>query len=342
MLANSFFVFLNTKFKIGSLTLGVMNHRKKQPPGYLSFTRKERVGIIASVVIIMIYSCMPFIFAIFSKPKPVDHNAFEKEIAQLTLQQDSAKGFTSRNYTDDDPLYHPSEKSYYNKPIRGELFYFDPNTLSVDGWLKLGIREKTANTIHNYISKGGRFYKPEDIAKIWGLHEDEVKKLLPYVRIEARPAKDYSKYPATEKSKPNEKPKYSIVPVDINTSDTAAFIALPGIGSKLAARIVAFREKLGGFYKPEQIAETYGLPDSTFQKIKSRLVIGNASVKKLNINTATVDELKAHPYLRYNIANAIVQYRTQHGSFSSIADIKNIMLITEDVYNKAAPYLTTK
>lgn len=320
-----------------------MNHRKKQQPEYLSFTRKERVGLIGSVVIIMVYSCMPFILAYFSEPEPADHKSFEKEITELTTkQQDSSRDFTYRNYAEDNQYYQPSEKSYHNSATKGELFYFDPNTLPVDGWMKLGIREKTANTIQNYIAKGGHFYKPEDIAKIWGLHEDEVKRLLPYIRIEAKPETDLSKYPASEPRKNYEKPKYTITPCDVNNSDTAAFIALPGIGSKLAARIVAFREKLGGFYKIDQLAETYGLPDSTFQKIKSRLVIGNSNIKKLNINTATVDELKAHPYLRYNIANAIVQYRLQHGNFASVADVKNIMLITEDIYNKVAPYLTTK
>ncbi|MBK6380473.1 MAG: helix-hairpin-helix domain-containing protein [Chitinophagaceae bacterium] len=169
-----------------------------------------------------------------------------------------------------------------------------------------------------------------------------MKRLLPYVRIEAKPASLYNKFPDREKPKTYEKPTYTITPCDVNNSDTAAFIALPGIGSKLAARIVAFREKLGGFYKVEQVAETYGLTDSTFQKIKSWLVIGNSGVKKLNINTATVDELKTHPYLRYNIANAIVQYRQQHGSFSSVFDIKRIMMINDDIYNKVAPYLTVK
>ncbi|MBK9485182.1 MAG: helix-hairpin-helix domain-containing protein [Chitinophagaceae bacterium] len=52
--------------------------------------------------------------------------------------------------------------------------------------------------------------------------------------------------------------------------------------------------------------------------------------------------MKTHPYLRYNIANAIVQYRQQHGSFSSVFDIKRIMMINDDIYNKVAPYLTVK
>jgi competence ComEA-like helix-hairpin-helix protein len=321
-----------------------MSKRKTSRPEYLFFTRKERIGIIAVVMIMMVYPSIPILYTIFHKPQPVDHTAFEKEIAQLNMQEpDSNSAYSKRKYNDAGYLnYQPSEKNYYDKPTRGELFYFDPNTLPVDGWKKLGVREKTANTIQNYISKGGRFYKPEDISKIWGLHEDEVKRLLPYVRIEAKPASDYNKYPDRGEVKTYAKPTYTIAPCDVNSSDTAAFIALPGIGSKLAARIVAFREKLGGFYKIDQLAETYGLPDSTFQKIKSRLVIGNNSVKKLNINTATVDELKTHPYLRYNIANAIVQYRLQHGSFSAVSDIKKIMVVTEEIYNKAAPYLTVK
>jgi competence ComEA-like helix-hairpin-helix protein len=72
------------------------------------------------------------------------------------------------------------------------------------------------------------------------------------------------------------------------------------------------------------------------------LVISNSNVKKLNINTATLDELKVHPYLRYNIANAIVQYRTQHGNFSDVSDIKKIMVVTDEIYGKVAIYLSVK
>jgi competence protein ComEA len=317
----------------------------KQLPEYFSFTRKERRGIIVVAVLILLFITLPFLLPFFITSKQVDHTAFEKEIAALKLkEQDSGRGSAKRNYDDDNEVqyYQPSEKNYYSKQPKGELFYFDPNTLPAAGWKKLGVREKTANTIQNYISKGGRFYKPEDIGKIWGLHEDEVNRLLPYVRIEANSTTDLNKDKTSVPYKTYDKPKLTTAPVDINEADTSAFIALPGIGSKLANRIVAFRDKLGGFYKVEQIAETFGLPDSVFQKIKDKLVINNISVKKFNINKSTVDELKTHPYIRYNIANAIVQYRILHGDFPAVSDLKKIMIITDDIYSKAAPYLTVK
>ena len=312
---------------------------------YLNFTRKERIGIITILILLIIFLILPFFYSYFISQTKYDHQQFQKEIVSLNLkQQDSAGNYVKRNYEEDNYQNYnqPSEKKYYGNQPKGELFYFDPNTLSVAGWTKLGIKEKTATTIQKYIAKGGRFNKPEDIAKIWGLHKDEVNRLMPYVKIEARPTSNFSTVKTAETYKPYEKPKYSVASVNINEADTAAFIALPGIGNKLAARITAFRDKLGGFYKVEQVAETYGLPDSIFQKIKDKLVFTNVKIKQLNINEATLDQLKTHPYIRYHIANAMVQYRTQHGSFALVSDIKNIMLITDEIFNKVAPYLTIK
>jgi competence ComEA-like helix-hairpin-helix protein len=96
---------------------------------------------------------------------------------------------------------------------------------------------------------------------------------------------------------------------------------------------------LGGFHSVEQVGETFGLQDSVFQKIKPMLKLNNTVIKQININTATLDELKAHPYIRYQIGNAIVQYRLQHGNFTSLSDLKKIMILTDEIYNKALPYL---
>jgi competence protein ComEA len=315
---------------------------------YFTFTKKERTGTFVILFLILLLMLLPFLYPLFIKAKTADASVFEKEIASLKIKQrDTASRFVKKNFDEDNyqNYYQPSEKNYRNKnAAKGELFYFDPNTASLSDWQRLGIRDKTIATIQNYLSKGGKFYKPEDIGKIWGLHADEVERLLPYVQIAAREnSYAQSNYPQkTYEAKTYDKLKYTPSIIDVNNADTAAFIALPGIGSKLAQRIINFRDKLGGFYKAEQVAETFGLPDSTYQKIKARLSFTNTAVKQFNINTATVDEMKTHPYIRYAIANAIVQYRTQHGNFAAVADIKKIMLVTDEVFEKVVPYLTVQ
>jgi len=312
---------------------------------YFSFTKKERTGIFVLTALIILFTVLPFLFPFFIKEKKYDHNEFQKEIAALKTDSSDtgySKKYFSKKYDDD----NNNENSYmsYNEPSykkevnneNADLFYFDPNTLNVEGWQKLGVKNKIAQNIQKYLSKNGRFHKPEDISKIWGLSDNMINRLMPYVKITDVPtASTQTSQPAYEKKEY----KKEINPVDINLADTTAFIALPGIGNKLANRIVTFREKLGGFYKIEQVGETFALPDSTFQKIKPRLILTNNSVKQININTATIDELKAHPYIRYQIGNAIIQYRTQHGNFSSIEDIKKIVLVTDEIFNKTAPYL---
>jgi DNA uptake protein ComE-like DNA-binding protein len=127
--------------------------------------------------------------------------------------------------------------------------------------------------------------------------------------------------------------------IDINTADTSAFIALPGIGSKLAARIVLFRQKLGGFYSVKQIGEVYGLKDSVFRKIRPMLRCDSSLVRKIDINAAGKEELKTHPYIRWQAANVLVAYRSMHGDFDSAESLARIHNLDPEVIEKMKPYL---
>lgn len=311
---------------------------------YFNFTRKERKGIIIIVVLILFFILIPFFYPLFIKQKQYSYSDFKNEIAALNIEKkDSAKNKTYvKNFDNelyDDHSLTEEKKDAITKTI---TFYFDPNTASADDWKKLGVKDKTIHTIQNYLSKGGKFYKPEDIKKIWGLSPSDAQRLIPYVSIKNAP-KEIVAYEKREYFK-NASPVFSKKNqlIDINIADTSELISLPGIGSKLSQRIIAFRNKLGGFYSVDQVSETYLLPDSTFQKIKSRMVIGNIPVKQININVAAADEMKLHPYLKYNLANAIYQYRQQHGNFKSVEELKKLMLITEETFNKVRPYLTVQ
>ena len=309
---------------------------------YLSFTKKERTGIIILLVLIAILILVPFLFPFFIKEKPAEIASFKNQMEQLKIKQadTTVRKYAAKNYDENNNQYYreSENKNKYSKIPKGELFNFDPNTLDESGWKRLGIKDKTIKTIQNFLSKKGHFYKPEDIGKIWGLHPDEIERLIPFVKIESTNTSNYPDKKNYE-NKAYEKVKYTPSVVEINSADTSSLIALPGIGSKLSQRILNYRDKLGGFYKVEQIGETFGLSDSTFQKLKPRFTISKSPLRQININIATLDEMKTHPYLRYVIANAIIQYRNQHGNYSTVEDLRKIVLITDEIFNKAAPYL---
>lgn len=311
---------------------------------YFSFTRKDRIAIITLLLIIFGIFFLPKALSHVNRTKPSEADTAWIAAMKKIEQKETGNEKQYRQYDDDNSnnyQYDRSANNYNGKP-RGELFYFDPNTLSTEGWQKLGLRDKTIHTIQTYLSKGGKFRKAEDLQRIYGLFPNEYERIAPYIKIkisdEPNSNNSFTVKPLNEnKPAKNYASRYSII--DINSADTTAFIALPGIGSKLAARIINFRDKLGGFYSVTQVGETFGLPDSTFQKIKQYLKLENMDTRKININTATVDELKAHPYIKWSLANPIVAYRNEHGPFSKVEDIKKVMAVTEEIYNRVSPYL---
>ncbi|MDQ6904993.1 MAG: helix-hairpin-helix domain-containing protein, partial [Bacteroidota bacterium] len=214
---------------------------------YFNFSRKERTGIIIIVALILFLIVLPFFYPLFTAHKQINPAEFENEIALLkTENSDSvkdrnySKNFDSESYDD----YSAKSRNKY-EVIKAEVFYFDPNNTTAADWKRLGIRDKTIHTIQNYILKGGKFYKPDDIGKIWGLAPSDVQRLTPYVSIKKQD-REFVTFEKKEFSKPIY-PSRNIQSIDVNLADTTAYISLPGIGSKLSQRIITFREKLGGF-----------------------------------------------------------------------------------------------
>ncbi len=307
---------------------------------FLVFTKKEKRGIFTVLFfVLLVFFSSKYIYPLITKNKPTDEHAISILGDSLReMQKDSARVPYYRNKYSP-RAYSSYHKKEYDAPFTGTMFYFDPNTLDMAGWQKLGIKDKTIATIQNYLSKGGKFREPDDLRKIWGLSDAEKDRLVPYARI-ADQAKASPAY--TNNYQPYEKKSFekkSAAPVEINSGDSTAFVGLPGIGTGYSRRIINFRNELGGFYSIDQVAETFGLPDSVFQKIKPLLKI-SGDVLKININTATNEELKAHPYIRWQLANLIMEYKKQHGNFKSLEELKRIPVVDDGTYRKLLPYLT--
>ncbi|CAL1520564.1 helix-hairpin-helix domain-containing protein [Chitinophaga sp. MM2321] len=303
---------------------------------YFRFSKRERAGILALLVLMVATCGAPELLFYFQRVPVPDTTAFRATVQAFEAQ--------------------------LTAPVALPLFNFDPNTLSVAGWQQLGVSARTAGTIQQYLLKGGRFRQPADLQRIYGLSPGLCERLLPFVQIadrkfpgDDRPFvrnyahntwnrhdsarnqwKDYKRDSSVRRYGPR---KMTTGFLDINTADTLSWQALPGIGPGFARRLVAFRDKLGGFYAIAQVGECYGLADSTFQKIQPLLRIGDSSLKKLDLNLADEKSLAAHPYIRYKLARLIVQYRSAHAGFRRTNELLNLPLVDEIIYRKIEHYI---
>lgn len=261
--------------------------------------------------------------------------AFMKEYEQnrlIRLAEDTS-GVDNRY----EPIFDSAKR--YSRPMEGKspivYFAFDPNSIGEEEWMKLGLSAKQAAVVANYRAKGGKFRTAEDIRKIKVISAQKADELIPFISISK--TNEVSQWANNSKPTFAEKPKQM---VDINLADSTAFDMMRGIGPSLARRIVLHRERMGGFVAVRQIGEVWGFPDSTYQSLKDRFVITSTAIRKLNVNTADVTQMKTHPYFNYYHAKAIVVYRTANGAFKKTEDLKDVHTITDSIYQVLLPYIT--
>lgn len=125
-------------------------------------------------------------------------------------------------------------------------------------------------------------------------------------------------------------------PVDLNSADTAALKLLPGIGSYYASRIVDYRERLGGYIRPEQILEIDVLPDSLVQWFT---VADTVPYRRIKVNSDALSVMRNHPYMNFYQARAITDLRKSVGVIKSAARLTLIEEFTGQDLIRLAPYL---
>ncbi|MCD8176668.1 MAG: helix-hairpin-helix domain-containing protein [Tannerellaceae bacterium] len=123
--------------------------------------------------------------------------------------------------------------------------------------------------------------------------------------------------------------------IELNSADTTLLKKIPGIGSAFANRIIKYRNLLGGFYSVEQLAEVYGIDEERFLKLKPWFYVDKEKILLIDLNQATEEELRAHPYINYRQAGAIVRLRKQKGTIHW----ENLLLLEEfSEYDKERLY----
>lgn len=139
--------------------------------------------------------------------------------------------------------------------------------------------------------------------------------------------------------KQEHKPMYDVVRIDINSCDTDQLVTVPQFGSKRAAKLVEYRERLGGFHSFSQLQEVYVLQNIDTTKLKTYLYINKQSIKKLNVNTASYQELVSHPYFDAYLTKLILRHREKNGPIRNLDELQQITHAYPELIEKLRPYI---
>ncbi|MDR2652676.1 MAG: helix-hairpin-helix domain-containing protein [Prevotellaceae bacterium] len=292
------------------------------------FFNSERLGITALIVILLFIIILPRFFR--------NDEIAAEDVERLKKEMDVF-------------LAEMEKQSVKNK--MDTVFMFDPNVIDSASLVLLGFSPRQAKSIINYRNKGGKFYNKESFGKSFTVSEEMYARLYYYIDIKQEAPKKAKFF---EKSgEPNENRKIAevkenkesnntvknIYTVEINSSDVDELQKFHGIGDYYAKKIVEYRDKLGGFYKPEQLMEIRGIDSARFEMFRNQILIDTSQIRRIKINVVAENELAKHPYISNFTAKAIIRYRKFKGTINSTDEIIKEKIITEQQAKKIAAYI---
>ena len=282
----------------------------------LSFSKGERVAIISimAVIFLLILACL-----IRPARKSLSEASLHNLDSLLALRQAAIEEQQRQKETSalEVAELHP--------------FPFNPNTMTEEEGRRMGLTDRQVRNIINYRDKGGKFYSKSDLGKLYTISEEDFAQLEPFIVLpeisRGMNTKASSKKQENQSFEEKPKPEKRAIPiVDLNMVDSTTLVELPQIGAYTAARIIAFRDKLGGFVDKEQLRDVKGMDSARYATIEPYINnIGEAETRKIDINRADFKTLVNHPYLSYEQVKRIVNQREKRGMIKNWGQLQALI-----------------
>ena len=296
---------------------------------FLYYTKTERQGIIVLVVLILGVYAAPKLFSFFTRAEDTDckeNEKFDKEYNDFISALRETKP------------HQKSGPSFQSSPQREvKLAMFDPNTADSTALLSLGLPSWMVKNILHYRNKQGKFRHPKDFRKIYGLTEEQYRTLYPYIQITKDfSSKDTIRLLTAQSVQRDTLMKY--LPgtiISLNSADTTELKKIPGIGSSIARMIVNYRERLGGFFRIEQLQEIH----LKAEKLRPWFSIDIQQTRRINLNKAGMERMMRHPYINYYQAKVIIEYRKKKGALKSLKQLSLYEEFTPIDLERIEPYI---
>lgn len=320
---------------------------KKGIKDFLTFEKRGQKGLFFLSVVLVIQLGILWLLNFYNPLQSTMPNLVLVDPGLLDSLDNRAQysyaSSVSEAFNDDVVTFHA-----YKKEVK--RFKFNPNTISDEQWLSLGLNKGQVRILRKYITKGGKFTHAEDVLKFKFVNEEIWKELIPYIELEEAPqtakylaaTKDTSRVYSENQAKIKAERLLAFkqtLSFDINTCSRWNLQQLDLIDSVSIDIIMRYKRKLGGFIHLSQLYEIEGVDTTNFGKLKQHLSLDLMSVKTININNCSVSQLNKHPYLNYSVAAALVNYRTAHGKYAQLSDLKKCIAMNDNLLKKISPYL---
>ena len=299
-----------------------MNKRKRI---YFVMTAEQWLGVVVLVVLVV---GTLMVVKRFQPPKEDEtvwvNDSTKSQFADYQEKQDSVRKAQWRKQRD-------------TIAIRMEVF--DPNTADSSTLVHLGFKPWQAMNMIKYRAAGGKYRKPEDLKKLYGMTDSMFQALTPYIYIAREEVDSVAVDSLRKDSLPRWKEENKDTILNLRTADTVELKMIHGIGSYRARQIVRYREQLGGFVSVEQVLEAKGMENVDADSLLAHFWIDSVKIEAMNVNSVGVQRLSRHPYLRFEQAQAIYELRRKKIRLDSIQQLQQIECISAETLEKIAPYL---
>lgn len=269
---------------------------------HFTFTKQQRSGIFALLLLILIVQCLYF-FVDFPSEEYKDQSAMVKE---FQVEVDSLR----------------LVKLEETKP---KIYPFNPNFITDYKGYTLGMSNEEIDRLHAFRDANKWVNSTKEFQAVTKISDSLLRKISPYFKFPEWVTNSKPKTKYSNSFSKDSKAKTFAQKQDLNTASAAQLKRVYGVGEKLSERIVNYRTKSGGFVANVQLQEVYGLSPEVIERVLNEFTVKSAKpITKININSATIDDLVTIKYIDYEIAHNIIEQRILREGFKSFDELKKV------------------
>ncbi|MFP9114818.1 ComEA family DNA-binding protein [Flavobacterium sp. RHBU_3] len=307
---------------------------KPKPTLPYRFTSGQRKGILTLVLLIIVVQGVWFFIGRVSPSASKVSNEEKQWLAQQ-VKLDALKAKA-------DSTSH-------------KIYPFNPNFISDYKGYTLGMTSLQIDKLKAFRAKNQWINSADDFKKVTGVSDSLLVVISPYFKfpdwvnkknntnfkqqvtaVVAKPG-DYNEKPYKTEKKATE-----VKQLDINEALEEDLVSVYGIGPAFAKKILRRRADLGAFVSMEQMDDFKEFSPEAVAGLKKLFKVGaNPQVNKINVNTASLQQLSRFPYLNKDVARTIITERSMNGkidNFDELSKINEIFVVKSKIISLYLEY----